>query len=140
MRVGWVMDYEVEIGEIKHDIVLLQKDVIEIKITQPMLQATLEKNVEANEKLVETLHEIEKTMISMNNKMNVQSKEIDTIKNEMEENNTHLTNKINKVKERVDKVDAEGQFNIRLFFQKYFPWIVILVGGGMFILSKFVKF
>lgn len=134
------MDYEAEIGEIKHDIVLLQKDVTEIKITQPMLQATLEKNVEANEKLVETLHEIEKTMISMNDKMDVQSKEIDTIKNEMEENNTHLTNKINKVEERVDKVDAEGQFNIRLFFQKYFPWIVILVGGGMFILSKFVKF
>lgn len=134
------MDYEAEIGEIKHDIVLLQKDVTEIKITQPMLQATLEKNVEANEKLVETLHEIEKTMISMNDKMDVQSKEIDTIKNEMEENNAHLTNKINKVEERVDKVDAEGQFNIRLFFQKYFPWIVILVGGGMFILSKFVKF
>lgn len=134
------MDYEAEIGEIKHDIVLLQKDVTEIKITQPMLQATLEKNVEANEKLVETLHEIEKTMISMNDKMDVQSKEIDTIKNEMEENNVHLTNKINKVEERVDKVDAEGQFNIRLFFQKYFPWIVILVGGGMFILSKFVKF
>lgn len=134
------MDYEAEIGEIKHDIVLLQKDVTEIKITQPMLQATLEKNVEANEKLVETLHEIEKTMISMNDKMDVQSKEIDTIKTEMEENNVHLTNKINKVEERVDKVDAEGQFNIRLFFQKYFPWIVILVGGGMFILSKFVKF
>lgn len=134
------MDYEAEIGGIKHDIVLLQKDVTEIKITQPMLQATLEKNVEANEKLVETLHQIEKTMISMNDKMDVQSKEIDTIKNEMEENNAHLTNKINKVEERVDKVDAEGQFNIRLFFQKYFPWIVILVGGGMLILSKFVKF
>lgn len=134
------MDYEAEIGGIKHDIVLLQKDVTEIKITQPMLQATLEKNVEANEKLVETLHGIEKTMISMNDKMDVQSKEIDTIKNEMEENNAHLTNKINKVEERVDKVDAEGQFNIRLFFQKYFPWIVILVGGGIFILSKFVKF
>ena len=74
------MDYEAEIGEIKHDIALLQKDVTEIKITQPMLQATLEKNVEANEKLVETLHEIEKTMISMNDKMDVQSKEIDTIK------------------------------------------------------------
>ena len=134
------MDYEAEIGEIKHDIALLQKDVTEIKITQPMLQTTLEKNVEAHEKLVETLHQIEKTMISMNDKMDVQSKEIDTIKNEMEENNAHLTNKINKVEERVDKVDAEGQFNIRLFFQKYFPWIVILVGGGMLILSKFVKF
>lgn len=134
------MDYEAEIGEIKHDIALLQKDVTEIKITQPMLQATLEKNVEANEKLVETLHQIEKTMISMNDKMDVQSKEIDTIKNEMEENNAHLTNKIHKVEERIDKVDAEGQFNIRLFLQKYFPWIVILVGGGMYILSKFVKF
>ena len=134
------MDYEAEIGEIKHDIALLQKDVTEIKITQPMLQTTLEKNVEAHEKLVETLHQIEKTMISMNDKMDVQSKEIDTIKNEMEENNAHLTNKINKVEERVDKVDAEGQFNIRLFFLKYFPWIVILVGGGMLILSKFVKF
>ena len=134
------MDYEAEINEIKHDIALLQKDVTEIKTTQPMLQATLERNVQAHEKLVDALHQIEKTMVSMNDKMDVQSKEIDTIKNEMEENNAHLTNKIHKVEERIEKVDSEGQFNIRLFFQKYFPWIIVLVGGGIYILSKFVKF
>lgn len=134
------MDYEAEISEIKHDIISLQKDVTEIKITQPMLQATLEKNVEAHEKLVDALHQIEKTMISMNDQMVLQSKDIEAIKADMEENARMIDKKIRKVEEQVDQIDEEGQFNIRLFFQKYFPWIVVMIGAGIFIISKVVNF
>ena len=134
------MDYEAEINEVKHSIASLQKDVTELKVTQPLLQATLERNVEAHEKLVEALHEIEKAMMGMNNKMDLQSKDIDDIRTEMEESTYNFTKKIKTVEAKVDKIDEEGQFNIRLFFQKYFPWIVVCIGFGMFVVSKVVKF
>ena len=134
------MDYEAEINEVKHSIASLQKDVTELKVTQPLLQATLERNVEAHEKLVEALHEIEKAMMGMNNKMDLQSKDIDDIRTEMEESTYNFTKKIKTVEAKVDKIDEEGQFNIRLFFQKYFPWVVVCIGFGMFVVSKVVKF
>lgn len=134
------MDYEAEINEVKHSIASLQKDVTELKVTQPLLQATLERNVEAHEKLVEALHEIEKAMMGMNNKMDLQSKDIDDIRTEMEESTYNFTKKIKTVEAKVDRIDEEGQFNIRLFFQKYFPWIVVCIGFGMFVVSKVVKF
>lgn len=134
------MDYEKEIGGVKKDISNLQKDVTEIKTTQPFLQSMLERNTESNEKLVETLHEVEKSMISITDKLDIQSQDISSIKAEMGETIDNFNIKINQVETRINSVDEEGKFNIRIFFQRYFPWIVVFIGIGINAIDKLVHF
>lgn len=133
------MVYDVEITEIKGNIASLQKDMAEIKAIQPLLKETLERNVSAYERLADTLHEIEKSMISLNDKIDSQSKDIEDIKKEMNENEYKFNKKLSNVEAKIHSVDDEGKFNIREFFKNYFPWIIILLGFGFNIISKFVQ-
>lgn len=135
-----LLDYEKEIDGVKQDISDLQKDVTEIKTIQPFLQNMLERNTESNEKLVETLHEVEKSMVSITNKLDIQSQDISSIKAEMGEQIITFKNKISQVESKINSVDEEGKFNIRLFFRQYFPWIVVFIGIGASLIEKFVKF
>lgn len=134
------MDFGAEIRELKGDIKTLQTDVAEIKGTQPLLKNMFERNITVQEKLTETLHEVEKSMVSINDKVDAQSKDIASIKNEMDETTDRINHKINKVEDRIRTVDEEGKFNIRKFFQNYFPWIVVLVGIGAHFASELFNF
>lgn len=134
------MDFGAEIRELKGDIKTLQADVAEIKGTQPLLKNMFERNITVQEKLTETLHEVEKSMVSINDKVDAQSKDITSIKEEMDETTNRINHKINKVEDRIRTVDEEGKFNIRKFFQNYFPWIVVLVGIGAHFASKLFNF
>lgn len=134
------MNYEAEIAEMKGNISSLQKDVMEIKATQPLLQKTLEKNIETQEKLSDTLHEVQLSLVSIVDQLNVQSKDINDIKKEMDENKTTVYSKISNVEERIDNVDEEGKFNIRNFIKQYFPWIIVIFGIGANLVAKYVKF
>lgn len=134
------MNYEAEIMEMKGNISHLQKDVAEIKATQPLLQKTLERNIETQEKLSNTLHEVQLSLVSIVNKLQDQSEDIDEIKKEMDSNRNSINNKISLVKEKIESVDEEGKFNIRTFLKNYFPWIVVMVGIGANLISKYVKF
>jgi len=134
------MDFGVEIRELKGDIKTLQADVAEIKGTQPLLKDMFERNITVQEKLTETLHEVEKSMVSINDKVDAQSKDITSIKEEMDETTNRINHKINKVEDKIRTVDEEGKFNIRKFFQNYFPWIVVLVGIGAHFASKLFNF
>lgn len=134
------MDFGAEIRELKGDIKTLQADVAEIKGTQPLLKDMFERNITVQEKLTETLHEVEKSMVSINDKVDAQSKDIASIKDEMDETTNRINHKINKVEDRIKTVDEEGKFNIRKFFQNYFPWIVVLVGIGAHFASKLFNF
>lgn len=134
------MDFGAEIKELKGDIKTLQADVAEIKGTQPLLKNMFERNITVQEKLTETLHEVEKSMVSINEKVDAQSKDITSIKEEMDETTNKINHKINKVEDRIRTVDEEGKFNIRKFFQNYFPWIVVLVGIGAHFASKLFNF
>lgn len=134
------MNYEAEIMEMKGNISHLQKDVAEIKATQPLLQKTLERNIETQEKLSNTLHEVQLSLVSIVDKLQDQSEDIDEIKKEMDSNRNSINNKISQVEEKIESVDEEGKFNIRTFLKKYFPWIVVIVGIGANLISKYVKF
>jgi chromosome segregation ATPase len=134
------MNYEAEIAEMKGNISSLQKDVTEIKVTQPLLQKTLEKNIETQEKLSETLHEVQLSLVSIVDQLNVQSHDISDIKKEMDENRTNIYSRISNVEEKIDTVDEEGKFNIRGFIKQYFPWIVVIIGVGANLIAKYVKF
>ena len=134
------MDFDVEIKEIKGDIKTLQSDVAEIKGTQPLLREMFERNIKVQEKLTETLHEVEKSMVSLNDKVDMQSKDIALIKTEMDDTTERIDDKIVAVESRLDVVDEEGKLNIRKFFQNYFPWIVVLLGIGAHYASKIFNF
>lgn len=134
------LNYEEEIAGVKGAIVELQKDVTEIKTTQPFLQDMLQRNTEANEKLVATLHEVEKSMISLNDKLDIQSHDITVIKQEMDETTSKLDSKIQNVENRIQVVDEEGKFNIRTFLKEFFPWIVVATGIGINFIEKFISF
>lgn len=134
------MNYEAEIMEMKGNISHLQKDVAEIKATQPLLQKTLERNIETQEKLSNTLHEVQLSLVSIVNKLQDQSEDIDEIKKEMDSNRNSINNKISRVEEKIESIDEEGKFNIRTFLKNYFPWIVVIVGIGANLISKYVKF
>lgn len=134
------MNYEAEIMEMKNNISHLQKDMAEIKATQPLLQKTLEKNIETQEKLSNTLHEVQLSLVSIVDKLKDQSEDIDDIKKEMDSNRNIINNKISQVEDKLQSVDEEGKFNIRMFLKNYFPWIVVIVGIGANLISKYVKF
>ena len=134
------MNYEAEIMEMKNNISHLQKDMAEIKATQPLLQKTLEKNIETQEKLSNTLHEVQLSLVSIVDKLKDQSEDIDDIKKEMDSNRNIINNKISQVEDKLQSVDEEGKFNIRMFLKNYFPWIVVIVGIGANVISKYVKF
>lgn len=134
------MNYEAEISEMKGDISQLQQDVAEIKAIQPTLQKTLERNVEAHEKLVDTLHEIDKSMVSIRNRLESQSKDIESIKIEMDRTQQNFNDKICCVEQKINAIDEDGKFNIRAFLKNYFPWIVIGVGIIGLLVSNYVKF
>ena len=134
------MNYDEEIIAVKNTVGDLQKDVAEIKASQPFLQEMLQRNTEANEKLVATLHEVEKSIVSLNDKLDVQSNNIAAIKQEMDETNNRFDSKIQRVEDHIQSIDEEGKFNIRTFFKEYFPWIVVLVGVGINFISKIVSF
>ena len=63
--------YEAEFVGVKKDVEELKKDVTELKATQPFLQTMLNRNTEVSEKLITTLHEVEKSMISLNDKIDI---------------------------------------------------------------------
>lgn len=134
------MNYEAEISGVKEAVAELQKDVTEIKVTQPFLQEMLKRNTEANEKLVLTLHEVEKSMVSLNDKLDSQSQDITAIKQEMDDTTNKLNDKIQSVEHHINAVDEEGKFNIRVFFKEYFPWIVVLIGVGINFLGNYISF
>lgn len=128
-----MVDYEERISNV-------EKDVTEIKTTQSFLKEMLNRNTETNEKLVDTLHKVEQSMISINDNLQVQSKEIGAIRKELDETTSTFDKKLHSVKDRINEMDEEGKFNIRTFFKNYFPWIVIILGMGLNFLSKFFKF
>ena len=49
-------------------------------------------------------------------------------------------NIVNTLKDKIETIDDKGKFDIREFFKKYFPWIVVVIGIGVYAVSNFVKF
>lgn len=126
------MDYEQRISKI-------EQDVTEVKTSQIFLKEMLERNTETNEKLVATLNQVEQSMVSINENLRVQSKEISTIKKELDNTTNNFDKKISMVENKIDSIDEDGKFNIRLFLKNYFPWIVVTVGMVANFLSKLLS-
>ena len=129
----------------------LTTDVASIKTELPYLKDILERNTATNERLTETLQEVQTSMVRMNEKMDNQSEAILTMRREFEEHSRHTDEKIDEVErkaykkiqavdDRVDEVEDKGKFDIHLFIKHNWGWIMTLIGMGMLYASTFVKF
>lgn len=134
------MDVEATLLEHGKEISQLQSDVSSLNATRGFFKEMIERNIQSNEKLSTTLLEVEKSMVSMNEKMDTQTKTIEAMKTEMETNNKQVNERISNVKHQIDAVDDEGKFNIRTFAKTYLPWIIVVLGAGILILGSYVKF
>lgn len=118
----------------------LDQRVTKIEATQPFLTEILEKNVQTNERLAETLHEIRLSMVSMNDKIDAQATAIENMKHDFDEADKKTDERIKSVVQKVETINLEGQFNIREFLKKNFIWLAITVGLGVAYLSTFISF
>ena len=118
----------------------LDQRVTKIEATQPFLTEILEKNVETNECLAETLQEIRLSMVSMNDKIDAQATAIENMKHDFDEADKKTDERIKSVVQKVETINLEGQFNIREFLKKNFIWLAITVGLGVAYLSTFISF
>ena len=118
----------------------LDQRVTKIEATQPFLTEILEKNVETNERLAETLHEIRLSMVSMNDKIDAQATAIENMKHDLDEADKKTDERIKSVVQKVETINLEGQFNIREFLKKNFIWLASTVGLGVAYLSTFISF
>lgn len=118
----------------------LDQRVTKIEATQPFLTEILEKNVETNERLAETLHEIRLSMVTMNDKIDAQATAIENMKHDLDEADKKTDERIKSVVQKVETINLEGQFNIREFLKKNFIWLAITVGLGVAYLSTFISF
>ncbi len=131
---------EGDINTLFSKVAKLDQRVTKIEATQPFLTEILEKNVETNERLAETLHEIRLSMVTMNDKIDAQATAIENMKHDFDEADKKTDERIKSVVQKVETINLEGQFNIREFLKKNFIWLAITVGLGVAYLSTFISF
>ena len=131
---------EVDINALFGKVTKLDQRVTKIEATQPFLTEILEKNVQTNERLAETLQEIRLSMVSMNDKIDAQATAIENMKHDFDEADKKTDERIKSVVQKVETINLEGQFNIREFLKKNFIWLAITVGLGVAYFSTFISF
>lgn len=140
-----------DIGTLYSKVNKLDSRLTKIESTRPFLEEMIERNVASNEKLADTLQEVQISMVKMNEKMDEQSEALKTMKKEFEQANAATNRKIEevdrkategiaKVSEQVEEVEEKGKFDIYSFIKKNWPWILVLLGLGFMSISQYVKF
>lgn len=140
-----------DIGTLYSKVNKLDSRLTKIESTRPFLEDMIERNIASNEKLANTLQEVQISMVKMNEKMDEQSEALRTMKQEFEQANAATNRKIEevdrkategiaKVSEQVEEVEEKGKFDIYSFIKKNWPWILVLLGLGFMSISQYVKF
>lgn len=140
-----------DIGNLYSKINKLDSRLTKIESTRPFLEDMIERNIASNEKLANTLQEVQVSMVRMNEKMDEQSEALKTMEQEFEQANAAINRKIEEVDkkategiaqvgERVEEVEEKGKFDIHEFIKKNWPWILVLLGLGFMSISQYVKF
>lgn len=114
----------------------LETKVTRLDTEYPFLKESLDRNTKSFQELNKTLGGFKDTMTTMNLQMASMNNNIQTQKNALDK----VVGDVEVLKNKVDKVDEKGKFDIFEFSKKYFPWIVVLIGIGVFAISNFIKF
>lgn len=111
----------------------LNEKTAEISATLPFFKEMITKNADSTEKLVETLQEIQSTMLCISNRLEDQSQKFKKLEDKM-------TLSESSFEKRLEELEDKGQFDIHLFIKEKWPYILVILGVGMIYVSKFVKF
>lgn len=118
-----------ESGKIYAAINKLELRIAKLEETRPFLVEMIEKNTASNEKLIETLSQIEITLEKFDNRIGV-------VENAIKQTD----DKVSKISKEVEVIEEKGKFDIWAYTKTNLPWIILIVGLGASYLSKFVKF
>jgi len=106
----------------------LDKKMAVIETNQQHYTEALEKVVESNTKLVDTLQSMQITFIKMDGKIDDISKDIVDTKNQ-----------VNGIDTRMKKIEDDNSFEIAAYLKKYFPLVIIGLGVVALWASNFIK-
>ena len=111
----------------------LDTRMTKIEATRPFLEDMIERDIDAHEKLAATLQEVQMSMVNLN-------AEMASMKQEFTEANEKTNTELAKVSTKVTMIEEKGKFDIQLFIKSNWPWIMVLLGFGLYTISKFVRF
>lgn len=118
----------------------LSNEVAEMKATRPFLLQMIERNIASNEKLAETLHQVQTTMVTLNEKIDTQSKALETLRDDFTEGYNKNNKRFLELDGKIEMIEEKGKFDIQMYIKQNWPWILILIGLGINFASQFVKF
>ena len=118
----------------------LSEKVSQCEAAQPFIKEMLERNIETNERLSETLSDVQLSMVQMNEKMDAQSHAIENMQHDLDVTVSTNEKRYAKVNNRIAEVEEAGKYDMRKALKTWFPWIVVIIGMGILIVSNFVKF
>lgn len=111
-----------------------------LESTRPFLQDLIDRSIKSNEVLAQTMQDVQLSMVKMNDKMDKQAEDLRQMRADFAAANKAVTQKVEDVEKKVNSLDDEGKFNIRTYLKTNWPWIVVVLGMGIFIATKYVKF
>lgn len=111
-----------------------------LESTRPFLQDLIDRSIKSNEVLAQTMQDVQLSMVKMNDKMDKQAEDLRQMRDDFVAANKAVTQKVEDVEKKVSSLDDEGKFNIRTYLKTNWPWIVVVLGMGIFIATKYVKF
>lgn len=111
-----------------------------LESTRPFLQELTERSIKSYDALSKTMQDVQLSMVKMNDKMDTQAKSLRNLQDNMSAGNKAMSEKITVIENRVANIDEEGKFNIRTWFKTNWPWVLIVMGLGIMVASKYVKF
>lgn len=133
------MAEEKDIDNLYHKVNKLDARMTEIESTRPFLKEMIERNIATNEKLSETLYDVQITMTSMNQKMDAQAQAIELMKEDFSKANEKTNKRINEIDIKVDNIEEKGKFDIALYIKQNWPLILIAIGLGANAAAQILK-
>lgn len=134
------MAEEKDIEVIYSKINKLSNELAEMKATRPFLLQMIERNIASNEKLAETLHQVQTTMVTLNEKIDTQSKALETLREDFTEGYNKNNKRFLELDGKIEMIEEKGKFDIQMYIKQNWPWILILIGLGINFVAQFVKF
>ena len=118
----------------------LNDRVTSIEAREPFLKDLLERSIATGEELSKTMNNVQMTMLSLDGKIEEQAKAMADMNEEFTKAHKETNEKITQVSDKVERIEEKGKFDIWGFLNKYLPWIIVLLGIGIYGASKFIKF
>lgn len=106
--------------EIEERVSQVENRLVKVETELPHLRESLDRNTKSNEKMVDVLDSLEKTMLQINYKT-------DTQENEIKENKQEISN----VKQKVEQLEEKGKFDISNWIKANWPWLLITATLGI---------